>query len=136
MGTIFTAVLLLFVAISVVWSVFVRKLIKTRIRSISVIACVVVALIGTITIKDLVLNITFIKETVLPLVTSSLPAEVSDLINNSTVLLETAIGLPVALISPIIFLVLYAVLSLLAGLVYWFILLFAGRKLDRQIFNF
>lgn len=132
MGTIFTAVLLLFVAISVVWSVFVRKLIKTRIRSISVIACVVLALIGTVAVKDFVLDPNFIKGTLLPMVTSALPAEVADLINASTVLLETVIGLPVALISPLIFLVFYVVLSLLAGIVYLFILLFGGRKLRKS----
>lgn len=132
MGTIFTAVLLLFVAISVVWSVFVRKLIKTRIRSISVIVCVVLALVGTVAIKDFVLNPNFVSETLLPALGSILPAEVAELINASTVLLQTAIGLPVALLSPVIFIVLYALLSILAGIIYLFVLLFAGRKLRRS----
>ena len=51
MGTLFTFVLLLLVACSVLWSVFVRKLVKTRIRSISVIACVVLAFVGTVIFK-------------------------------------------------------------------------------------
>ncbi len=132
MGTIFTAVLLLFVAISVVWSVFVRKLIKTRIRSISVIVCVALALIGTVVIKNSVLDPAFVKETLLPMISPSLPAEVAEMINASAVLLETAIGLPVALVSPLIFVVLYIVFYLLAGIVYLFILLFGGRKLRRS----
>ena len=135
MGVIFTAVLLLFVAISVVWSVFVRKLIKTRIRSISIIVCIVLALVGTVAIRDFVLNPDFITGTLLPMLGSSLPAEVSDLLNASTVLLETAIGLPVALISPLIFVILYTVLSILAGIVYLFILFFGGRKLRRSAKN-
>ena len=132
MGTIFTAVLLLFVAVSVVWSVFVRKLIKTRIRSISVIVCVALALIGTVVIKNSVLDPAFVKETLLPMISPSLPAEVAEMINASAVLLETAIGLPVALVSPLIFVVLYIVFYLLAGIVYLFILLFGGRKLRRS----
>ena len=132
MGTIFTAVLLLFIVISVLWSVFVRKLIKTRVRSISVIACFVLALVGTIAIKNFVLDPAFIKDTVLPMLGSSLPAEVSDLINNSNALLETAIGLPVSLITPLIFVLLYIIFSLLAYVVYLFILIFAGRKMRKS----
>lgn len=132
MGAIFTAVLLLFVAVSVVWSVFVRKLMKTRIRSISVIACVVLALIGTVAVKDSVLDPNLIKGTLLPMVTSALPAEIAELINASTALLETAIGIPVALISPLIFVLLYVVLSILAGIVYLLVLLFGGRRLRKS----
>ena len=132
MGTIFTAVLLLFIVISVLWSVFVRKLIKTRIRSISVIACFVLALVGTIAIKNFVLDPSFIKDTILPMLGSSLPAEASDLINNSNALLETAIGLPVSLITPLIFVLLYIIFSLLAYVVYLFILIFAGRKMRKS----
>ena len=67
MSTIFTVALLVFVAISVVWSVFVRKLLKTRIKSILVIASVLVALIGTIIIKDSVLDPAFAEGTLLPM---------------------------------------------------------------------
>ena len=55
MDMIFALVLLLFVAVSVVWSVFVRKLAKTRIQSICAIASVLIALIGTIVLKSVVI---------------------------------------------------------------------------------
>ena len=132
MGTIFTIALLLFVAVNVWWSVYVRKLVKTRIRSISVIACIVLAFIGTVVLKDVVLNPSFFKETIFPMFSSSLPAEVVDLINSSTVLLETAIGFPVAMVSPLIFVGLYTILSILAAVVYWFIMLFMGKKLKKS----
>ena len=128
MGTLFTFVLLLFVSVSVLWSVFVRKLVKTRIRSISVIACVVLAFVGTVIFKQTVLNPSFVQETILPLVSSSLPVEVIDLINASTVLFETAIGLPVALLTPLVFVVLYTVLYILATVVYAIVMIFVGRK--------
>ena len=107
MDMIFALVLLLFVAISVVWSVFVRKLAKTRIQSICAIASVLIALIGTIVLKSVVIDPSFIKGTLLPMA-SSLPAEVMDLINASDLVLEFVVGLPVALISPLIFVVLVA----------------------------
>ncbi len=132
MDIIFAAVLLLFVAISVVWSVFVRKLVKTRIRSIFVIACVVLALVGTIVIKNLVLDPTFVNGTLLPIVEPRLPAEIADLVNASSTLCEVVLGLPVALISPLVFVVLYTVLSILMGIVYLFVLIFAGRKLKKS----
>ena len=130
MGTIFAVVLLLFVAISVVWSVFVRKLAKTRIKSIFVIASLAVALIGTIALKDFVLDAAFVEGTLLPML--SLPAEISDLVNASSVLREVVLGLPVALVTPLIFVVLYTVLYILTSIVYMFILIFAGRKLKKS----
>ena len=113
MDTIFALVLLAFVVISVVWSVFVRKLLKTRLKSILVIASVVVALIGTIAAKEFVLDPAFAQGTLLPFLLPYLPAEVADIVNASTVLHEVAIGLPVALLSPIVFVLLLSWLSLL-----------------------
>lgn len=132
MGTLFTFVLLLLVACSVLWSVFVRKLVKTRIRSISVIACVVLAFVGTVIFKQTVLDPGFVKETILPLISSSVPAEAIDLINASTVLFETAIGLPVALITPLVFVALYTVLYILATVVYAIVMIFVGRKAKKS----
>ncbi len=132
MGTIFAALLLLFVAISVVWSVFVRKLVKTRLKSILVIACVVLALIGTIVVKNFVLDPAFTEGTLLPWVAPQLPAQVAELVNASATLREVALGLPVAMVSPVIFVVLYTVLYILTSIVYLFVLLFAGRKLRKS----
>ena len=130
MDMIFSLVLLLFVAISVVWSVFVRKLAKTRIRSICAIASVLLALIGTIVIKSTVIDPSFVKGTLLPM--ASLPAEVMNLINGSDLILEFLVGFPVALISPLIFVVLYVVLRLLTGIVYLFILIFARKAIKKS----
>ena len=132
MGIIFAAVLLVFVAICVLWSVFVRKLVKTRLKSILVIACVVVALIGTIAIKDLVLDPAFVEGTLLPMLGSSIPQEVSDLATSSDVLREAILGLPLAMLSPMIFVIIYTVLYILTSIAYLFVLIFAGRKLKRN----
>ena len=132
MDTIFALVLLAFVAISVVWSVFVRKLLKTRLKSILVIASVVVALIGTIAVKEFVLDPAFAEGTLLPMLLPYLPAEIADLVNASTALREVALGLPVALLSPLVFVVLYTVLYILTSIVYFFIILFAGRRLRKS----
>ena len=131
MDMIFSLVLLLFVAISVVWSVFVRKLAKTRIQSICAIASVLIALIGTIVLKSVVIDPNFIKGTVLPMA-PALPAEVMDLINASDLVLEFVVGLPVALISPLIFVVLYVVLRLLTGIIYLFIVIFAHKAIKNS----
>ena len=131
MDLIFALVLLLIVAISVVWSVFVRKLAKTRIRSISVIACVLLALIGTFVIKSVVLDPAFAKD-LLNKYGGSLPKELTDVTNSSNLLFEFVLGLPVALISPLVFVALYVVLSLLSGIVYLFILIFGGRAIKKS----
>ena len=131
MDLIFALVLLLIVAISVVWSVFVRKLAKTRIRSISVIACVLLALIGTFIFKSVVLDPAFAKD-LLNEYGESLPKELTDLTNSSNLLFEFVLGLPVALISPVIFVTLYVVLSLISGIVYLFILIFGGRAIKKS----
>ena len=131
MDMIFSLALLLIVAISVVWSVFVRKLARTRIKSICVIASVLAALIGTIVLKTVVIDPAFVKGTLLPLI-PSLPAEVMDLVNGSDLMLEFIVGLPVALISPLIFVILYIVLRLLTGIIYLFVLIFAGRAIRKS----
>ena len=132
MSTIFTVALLVFVAISVVWSVFVRKLLKTRIKSILVIASVLVALIGTIIIKDSVLDPAFAEGTLLPMLLPYIPAQFADFVNNSTALREVALGLPVAFLSPIVFAILCTVLNILTSIAYFFVILFAGRKLRKS----
>ncbi len=132
MGTIFAAALLIFVAVCVLWSVFVRKLVKARIKSILVIACVAVALLGTIAVKDYVLNAAFVEGTLLPIVQPMLPAEIAELVNDSAVLREVVLGLPLALVAPMIFVAIYTVLYILTSIVYFFIILFAGRKLRKS----
>ena len=131
MDMIFAVALLLIVAISVVWSVFVRKLAKTRIKSICVIASVFLALIGTMVIKTVVIDPDFVKGTLLPMI-PSLPAEVMDMVNSSNLLLEFIVGLPVALISPLIFVALFVVFSLLTTLVYLLIIIFAGKAIKKS----
>ena len=131
MDMIFALALLLIVALSVVWSVFVRKLAKTRIKSICVIASVLLALIGTIVIKTVVIDPSFLKGTLLPLI-PSLPAAVMDLVNSSDLLLEFIVGLPIALISPLIFVLLYVVFSLLTSIIYFFIIIFAGKAIKKS----
>lgn len=131
MDIIFALALLLIVALSVVWSVFVRKLAKTRIKSICVIASVLLALIGTIVVKTVVIDPNFVKGTLLPVI-PSLPAQVMDLINSSDLLLEFIVGLPVALIAPLIFVILYIVFYLLTSIIYLFILIFAGKAIKKS----
>ena len=131
MDTIFSVVLLLFVAISVLWSVFVRKLAKTRIKSVLAIASVFMALIGTVIIKTTLVDPSFVQDTILPQI-PSLPAMVMDLINGSDLLLEFAIGVPAALISPLIFVVLYIAFAILTNVIYLLVIIIAGRAIRKS----
>ena len=131
MDMIFAGALLLIVAISVLWSVFIRKLAKTRIKSICVIASMVLALVGTIVLKSIVIEPDFVKGILLPAV-PALPEQVAGLVNSSDLLLEFIVGLPAALISPLIFVILYLVFRLITGIIYLFILIFAGRAIKRS----
>jgi uncharacterized membrane protein YGL010W len=49
----------------------------------------------------------------------------------STTLNQTIIGLPIALIAPLVFAVLYLVLKLLTGIVYLLVILIAGRRMRK-----
>ena len=131
MGTIFTIVLLACVAAHVVWSVFVRKLNKTRFASICSIISLVGAFIGTVIAKDTVTDPAFFEDTLLPLIESRLPAEIMEMFHFSTTLNQTIIGLPIALIAPLVFAVLYLVLKLLTGIVYLLVILIAGRRMRK-----
>ncbi|MBQ3014497.1 MAG: hypothetical protein IJD75_05120 [Clostridia bacterium] len=117
MGTILTVVLLLFVVLSVLWSVTVRKLAKTRIKSISRILCVVLAFVGTLIVKDTITSQDFLTGTVFPALEGVLPEAVMGIIKGSAVLLEVAVGMPAAFLAPLVFVLLYIVLSLVAGVV-------------------
>ena len=128
MGTIFTIVLLLFVALSVLWSVTVRRLVKTRIKSISRIVCVVLAFVGTLIAKNVVTGPSFFNKVLLPLIAGFLPGEAMDFIKASPVLTEVVVGMPVALVAPLVFLLLYIVLSILAGIVCLILYATVGKK--------
>ena len=128
MGIILTVVLLLFVAFSVLWSVFVRKLAKTRIKSISRILCVVLAFVGTLIVKDTITSQDFLIGTVFPALDGVLPEAVMGIIKASAVLLEAAIGLPAAFLAPLVFVLLYIVLSLVAGIVCLILYAAVGTK--------
>ena len=131
MGTVFTLVLLACVALNVVWSVSVRKLAKTRIASICSIISVVIAFIGTLSVKNSLTDPAFFEGTLLPLVESSIPAELMEMFHFSTTLRQTIIGLPVALVAPLIFVSLFLVVKLLTGIIYLLIVLIAGKKLKK-----
>ena len=67
MGALFTIVLLACVAAYVLWSVMVRKFVKTRFASICSIFCVIGAFIVTVIAKDYVTDPAFFERTLLPL---------------------------------------------------------------------
>lgn len=131
MGALFTIVLLACVAAYVLWSVMVRKFVKTRFASICSIFCVIGAFIVTVIAKDYVTDPAFFERTLLPLAEPWIPAELMEMFHFSTTLNQTIIGLPVALIAPLVFVVLYLVLKLLTGIVYAFVVFFAGRRMKK-----
>ena len=128
MGIILTVVLLLFVALSVLWSVAVRKLVKTRIKSISRILCVVLAFVGTLIVKDAIAGPKFLNGVLFPMLAKVLPAAAMDVINASPMLIETAVGLPVAFVAPLVFVLLYILLSIVAGIVCLILYATVGKK--------
>lgn len=131
MGALFTIVLLACLAFHIAWSVGVRKFAKTRLASICSIICVVGAFVVTLIAKDYVTDPVFFEGTLLPLVEPHLPAEVMEMFAFSSTLRQTIIGLPVALIAPLIFVIVYLVLKLLTGIVYLVVLLVAGRRMKK-----
>ena len=133
MGILFTLVLLACVAGGVVWSVFIRKLPKTRIASICSIASVVIAFAATLILKDIVTDPNFFTNTIMPWLESSLSPEIEEMFEFSITLRETIIGLPVALITPLVFVILYLVARILTAIVYFLIVLIAGRRMKKKV---
>ena len=132
MGVLFTIVLLACVAANVVWSVFVRKLAKTRIVSICTIASVLLAFFGTLLAKTYVTDPAFFEGTLLPILAQSLSEDILGMFDYSITLRETIIGLPVALIAPLVFVILFLVLKLITGIVLFLISIFAGRAMRKS----
>lgn len=118
MGIVFTIVLLALVALNVLRSVYFRKLFKTRVASICSIASVLLALIGTLIFKSVAANPNFLKNTLLPNIPFPLPEAVKNLIDTSDVLTQVAVGLPLAILSPIVFVCLAIAFGLIGGIVY------------------
>ena len=130
MGILFTLVLLACVAGGVVWSVFMRKLPKTRIASICSIASIVIAVAATLIVKDVVTDPKFFTDTIMPAL--KLSPEIQEMFEFSITLRETIIGLPVAFIMPLVFVVVYLVARILTAIVYFVIVLIAGRRMRKQ----
>lgn len=128
MGIIFSILVLLGLGLSIAWSAMGRKLVKSRIRGICVIASFLIALIGALAFQGTITDPAFINDTLMPMIASYIPAEAQALLDASPTLYEVAFGMVSALVTPLLFVVLYILVSILGWIVYGIILLVRRSK--------
>lgn len=132
MGIVFTIVLLALVALNVLRSVYFRKLFKTRVASICTIASILLAFIATIVFKSVAANPKFLKDTLLPMLSLSLPEMAEKLIDKSDVLTQVAAGLPLAILSPLVFVIFAIAFGILGVIAYIIITTLVGNPYKRK----
>ena len=128
MGFLFTIVLLALVALHVLRSVFFRGLYKTRVASICTIATILLALIGTFVLKSI---FAAPDGVLLPIISSKLPEAARELVAASGTLMQVVVGLPLAILSPLVFVVMAIVLGIIGSVVYAIITMVGGPKFKR-----
>ena len=130
MSIILSFLLLAIMGITVVWSVFKRKLFKSRLQGICAVASFIVAIIGMAIVQEKLLDPAFFNGTVLPLVSGVLPPAVLEMLEISPTLGEVAIGLASALIAPVMFVVIYFIAHILSQIAYIILLVILphGKK--------
>ncbi len=132
MSIIFTILVLLGIAINVVWAVFMRKLVKSRIRGICTLASFLIALIAALAFSGTATDPVFINETVMPMLQSYIPDNAQALLTASPALYQVAFGMASALITPMLFVIFYILTSLLGWIVYGIIVLVHNSKMKRE----
>lgn len=131
-GILLLVVILVYLAASVAWSVFLRRFRKTRVRFFGVLASFVLSLVGAIITKSVLSGSDFAQGTLLPLIESNVSKEIAELLSGSPALLETIVGCAIALIVPLAMLVLFLVLNFFAWIVYLLIMLMRGAEMKEK----
>jgi hypothetical protein len=132
LGLLLAVVVLVYLAASVAWSVFLRRYRKTLVRGIGVAASFVLSLIGAFIAKSILSGEDFATGTLIPLIEGNVSAELAELLLSSPAMYETVIGLAVALIVPIVMLALFLVFNFFAWIVYLLISLLRGAAMKEK----
>lgn len=108
---------LIILGLSTVWAMF-RGLAKARIRGISVLVCAILAVVITLLTRNSLLNGDLVNETILPLLQESENAQIIELLQISQTLNITLLNVVVSLITPLMCLVIFMLLSFITWIAF------------------
>ncbi len=120
-----TIALLVFLAAGIVWSIFLRRMRKTRVRCIGIVASLILSIILTIVLRSTV----FSADTILPWIGAKLEPAVMDLLGEIPALCEAVLGAVAGLITPLLFFVIFLILNFISWIVYLLITLIRGARM-------
>ena len=116
-------VALAYIALGIVWAVFVRKLSKTRIRFFGIVASLLLAIAGTAIVRA-----TVFTAGNLPWIGAKLSPQLMLLLEQSPTLCDVALGCVSALAAPLLFLAFFLVFSFLTWIIGLLMSLIFGAK--------
>ena len=101
------------VGLSVLWA-FLRGLAKARIRGISIIACLILSIVITILMRGALLSDGMVDGTIIPILEDNGLSQVVEMLGFSETLNEVILNVIVSLISPIVCVLIFFLLSFLS----------------------
>lgn len=123
---------IVYLAICVVWSLFMRKHRKTRIRFFGILISFVLAFVGVLVTKAVLSGGNFATDTLIPLLRSNGGNEAADLLQQSPALCDTIVGCISALVLPVLMLVAFLIFDFFSWIVYLLISLIRGAKMKEK----
>ncbi len=123
---------IVYLAICVVWSLFMRKHRKTRIRFFGILISFVLAFVGILITKSVLSGGNFATDTLIPLFRSNGGEEFADLLQQSPALCDTIVGCISALALPILMLVVFLIFDFFSWIVFLLISLLRGTQMKEK----
>ncbi len=123
---ILTLVVLAFLAFRILWG-FVRSLKGQRIRTIMILACAIVALVATFSLRNTLLTDSVFQNSVEPLLGDVTSGTLSQF-DTGSVIISILAGVSASLIAPLFCLVVFLILSIITWIVYAILFLFLHKK--------
>lgn len=117
----------LFLIGGILWSIFLRRLGKTRVRFFTILGALTVSIVVTIILR----NVIFTEE-LLPWIDIKLSHEVMQLLESSPSLMEVAMGAVGGLLTPLLFFVIFLLADLISWVVYLVIAMIRGNKMKEK----
>ncbi len=124
-SVLLTIALLAFLAGGIVWSIFKRRMRKTRVRCIGIGVSLVLTIILTIVLRSTV----FSADTLLPWIEAKLDPSAMELFGEAPALGEAVLGAVAGLITPLLFFVIFLILNFISWIVYLLINLIRGASM-------
>ncbi len=128
-NVLLTAAALLFLAGVVLWSVFLRRLSKTRIRFITVLVSLVLSIVATVVLKTVFPMYT---ENILAWIGAKLNPAFMELLQAVPSLCQIVLGATSGMLTPIAFFVIFMTLNFLSFIIYLFITLIMGARTKKK----